>query len=67
MFKLAKQTLLAKGMGDEEQAAAKHLIECFGQQTRCVRRRLTRFIDERCWDTKADLAEAYVNWGGLRL
>jgi cobaltochelatase CobN len=21
-------------------------------------------IDERCWDDRADLAEAYVNWGG---
>ena len=25
---------------------------------------LQGLIDERCWETRADLAEAYLNWGG---
>ena len=36
----------------------------FGSKPGAYGAGLQGLIDERCWDTQADLAEAYVNWGG---
>ena len=58
-----KQTLLAQGM-DEEQANRQATYRVFGSKPGAYGAGLQGLIDERCWDTKADLAEAYVNWGG---
>tara|TARA_R110001599_G_scaffold22482_1_gene82839 strand:+ start:36489 stop:40466 length:3978 start_codon:yes stop_codon:yes gene_type:complete len=58
-----KQTLLDQGM-DEEQASRQASYRVFGSKPGAYGAGLQGLIDERCWDTKADLAEAYVNWGG---
>lgn len=58
-----KQTLLDQGM-DEEQANRQATYRVFGSKPGAYGAGLQGLIDERCWDTKADLAEAYVNWGG---
>jgi cobaltochelatase CobN len=58
-----KQTLLGQGM-DEEQASRQASYRVFGSKPGAYGAGLQGLIDERCWDTKADLAEAYVNWGG---
>jgi len=58
-----KQQLLDQGM-DEEQANRQATYRVFGSKPGAYGAGLQGLIDERCWDTKADLAEAYVNWGG---
>lgn len=58
-----KQTLLGQGV-DEEQASRQASYRVFGSKPGAYGAGLQGLIDERCWDTKADLAEAYVNWGG---
>ena len=58
-----KQTLIEQGM-DEEQAKRQASYRVFGSKPGAYGAGLQGLIDERCWDTKADLAEAYVNWGG---
>ena len=58
-----KQTLLDQGM-DEELANRQATYRVFGSKPGAYGAGLQGLIDERCWDTKADLAEAYVNWGG---
>jgi cobaltochelatase CobN len=58
-----KQTLIDQGM-DEEQAQRQASYRVFGSKPGAYGAGLQGLIDERCWDTKADLAEAYVNWGG---
>ncbi len=58
-----KQTLLDQGM-DEELANRQASYRVFGSKPGAYGAGLQGLIDERCWDTKADLAEAYVNWGG---
>lgn len=58
-----KQTLIDQGM-DEEQARRQASYRVFGSKPGAYGAGLQGLIDERCWDTKADLAEAYVNWGG---
>ncbi|ETI62213.1 cobaltochelatase subunit CobN [Marinomonas profundimaris] len=58
-----KHTLLEQGM-DEEQASRQASYRVFGSKPGAYGAGLQGLIDERCWDTKADLAEAYVNWGG---
>ncbi|MBJ7539169.1 cobaltochelatase subunit CobN [Marinomonas transparens] len=58
-----KQRLLDQGM-EEEQANRQASYRVFGSKPGAYGAGLQGLIDERCWDTKADLAEAYVNWGG---
>lgn len=58
-----KHTLLAQGMSPE-QASRQASYRVFGSKPGAYGAGLQGLIDERCWDTKADLAEAYVNWGG---
>ncbi|MEP0071321.1 MAG: cobaltochelatase subunit CobN [Marinomonas sp.] len=58
-----KQTLLDQGM-EEEDANRQATYRVFGSKPGAYGAGLQGLIDERCWDTKADLAEAYVNWGG---
>ncbi|MGB0784257.1 MAG: cobaltochelatase subunit CobN [Marinomonas sp.] len=58
-----KSTLLAQGMGESE-ANRQATYRVFGSKPGAYGAGLQGLIDERCWDTKADLAEAYVNWGG---
>ncbi|MGB3385773.1 MAG: cobaltochelatase subunit CobN [Marinomonas sp.] len=58
-----KSTLLAQGMS-AEQASRQASYRVFGSKPGAYGAGLQGLIDERCWDTKADLAEAYVNWGG---
>ncbi|MGO3344737.1 MAG: cobaltochelatase subunit CobN [Marinomonas sp.] len=58
-----KNTLLAQGMSPE-QASRQASYRVFGSKPGAYGAGLQGLIDERCWDTKADLAEAYVNWGG---
>ena len=58
-----KQTLLDQGM-DEDQANRQASYRVFGSKPGAYGAGLQGLIDERCWDTKAELAEAYVNWGG---
>jgi cobaltochelatase CobN len=36
----------------------------FGSKPGAYGAGLQGLIDERCWETRSDLAEAYVNWGG---
>ncbi|QUX95198.1 cobaltochelatase subunit CobN [Marinomonas sp. CT5] len=58
-----KSKLLAQGMSAEE-ASRQASYRVFGSKPGAYGAGLQGLIDERCWDTKADLAEAYVNWGG---
>lgn len=55
--------LQAQGMSaDEAKQQASYRV--FGSKPGAYGAGLQGLIDERCWDTGADLAEAYVNWGG---
>ena len=58
-----KSKLLAQGMNEAE-ANRQATYRVFGSKPGAYGAGLQGLIDERCWDTKADLAEAYVNWGG---
>lgn len=58
-----KQALLAQGMTEDE-ASRQASYRVFGSKPGAYGAGLQGLIDERCWDSKADLAEAYVNWGG---
>jgi cobaltochelatase CobN len=58
-----KQVLQAQGLS-ETQARQEASYRVFGSKPGAYGAGLQGLIDERCWDTQADLAEAYVNWGG---
>ncbi len=55
--------LLAQGV-DEKQARQQARWRVFGSKPGAYGAGLQGLIDERCWDTKDDLAVAYINWGG---
>jgi len=55
--------LLADGM-DPESAKRQASYRVFGSKPGAYGAGLQGLIDERCWDERSDLAEAYVNWGG---
>ncbi|ADZ90550.1 cobaltochelatase subunit CobN [Marinomonas mediterranea] len=55
--------LEAQGISAEE-AKRQASYRVFGSKPGAYGAGLQGLIDERCWDTQADLAEAYVNWGG---
>jgi cobaltochelatase CobN len=58
-----QQTLEAQGLTKEE-ARQEASYRVFGSKPGAYGAGLQGLIDERCWDTQADLAEAYVNRGG---
>ena len=47
-----------------EQAAQQAKWRVFGSKPGSYGAGLQGLIDERVWDTKEDLAQAYINWGG---
>ncbi len=55
--------LIAKGLSETE-ANRQASYRVFGSKPGAYGAGLQGLIDERCWETRADLAEAYVNWGG---
>lgn len=55
--------LLVQGMSSE-QARRESSYRVFGSKPGAYGAGLQGLIDERCWDTADDLAEAYLNWGG---
>ena len=57
------EQLIAAGM-QEEQAKRQASYRVFGSKPGSYGAGLQGLIDERCWETPSDLAEAYVNWGG---
>ncbi|MGH1542025.1 MAG: cobaltochelatase subunit CobN [Arenicella sp.] len=61
------QTRLAElqnlGMSSE-QAQRQASYRVFGSKPGAYGAGLQGLIDERCWEERSDLAEAYVNWGG---
>ncbi len=58
-----EEALLADGM-DPESAKRQASYRVFGSKPGAYGAGLQGLIDERCWDERSDLAEAYVNWGG---
>lgn len=58
-----QQVLQAEGMS-ETAARQEASYRVFGSKPGAYGAGLQGLIDERCWDNKGDLAEAYVNWGG---
>ncbi|MBY4676036.1 cobaltochelatase subunit CobN [Marinobacterium arenosum] len=58
-----RQQLLDQGL-DAEQARRQSRWRVFGSKPGAYGAGLQGLIDERCWEDAADLAEAYVNWGG---
>lgn len=58
-----RQALIDEGH-DPEDAARQASYRVFGSKPGAYGAGLQGLIDERCWDTRADLAEAYLNWGG---
>ena len=57
------QALIAQGL-PKDQAQRQASYRVFGSKPGAYGAGLQGLIDERCWETQADLAEAYVNWGG---
>jgi len=57
-----EQALLASGLG-LEQARAQSKYRVFGSQPGSYGAGLLNLIDERNWQSDADLAEVYITWG----
>jgi cobaltochelatase CobN len=57
------EALVAQGI-DPEQAKAQARFRVFGSKPGSYGAGLQGLIDEGVWDNQADLAKAYVNWGG---
>ncbi|MHA2936971.1 cobaltochelatase subunit CobN [Vibrio sp. RC27] len=55
--------LIADGM-TVQQAKRQASYRVFGSKPGAYGAGLQGLIDERCWEQKSDLAEAYLNWGG---
>lgn len=62
-IKTREQALLAQGLSSEE-ARRQASYRVFGSKPGAYGAGLQGLIDERCWEQKSDLAEAYLNWGG---
>ena len=58
-----REQLLAEGVTKED-AHRQASYRVFGSKPGAYGAGLQGLIDERCWETRADLAEAYLNWGG---
>jgi len=57
------QTLTAEGV-DQKTAERQASFRVFGSKPGAYGAGLQGLIDERCWETPSDLADAYLNWGG---
>jgi len=58
-----KDALIFQGV-HETDAQRQASYRVFGSKPGAYGAGLQGLIDERCWDSKDDLAEAYLNWGG---
>jgi len=58
------EVLRQQGLSDAE-AQRQASYRVFGSKPGSYGAGLQGLIDERCWETPSDLAEAYVNWGGF--
>ncbi|MEL0659513.1 cobaltochelatase subunit CobN [Psychromonas arctica] len=62
-IKQREAQLIADGMAIGE-AKREASYRVFGSKPGAYGAGLQGLIDERCWEEKSDLAEAYLNWGG---
>ena len=62
-IKQQTKVLIAQGLAPE-QAKRQASYRVFGSKPGAYGAGLQGLIDERCWETQTDLAEAYLNWGG---
>ncbi len=58
-----QQQLMDEGLSTES-ALRQASYRVFGSKPGAYGAGLQGLIDERCWEQKSDLAEAYLNWGG---
>ncbi|BFM15819.1 cobaltochelatase subunit CobN [Maricurvus nonylphenolicus] len=58
-----QRQLEAQGLSAEE-AFRQSSYRVFGSKPGAYGAGLQGLIDERCWEERSDLAEAYLNWGG---
>ena len=58
-----QQQLVEQGLSTSE-ALRQASYRVFGSKPGAYGAGLQGLIDERCWEQKSDLAEAYLNWGG---
>ncbi|CAH0993387.1 Aerobic cobaltochelatase subunit CobN [Sinobacterium norvegicum] len=58
-----RQQLIAEGV-EAEAAQTQACYRVFGSKPGAYGAGLQGLIDERCWQHKSDLSEAYINWGG---
>ncbi len=61
---IERQTALVTQGVNNEDAKRLSRYRVFGSKPGAYGAGLQGLIDERCWDTRQDLAEAYLNWGG---
>ena len=57
------QQLISKGLSSVD-AKRQASYRVFGSKPGAYGAGLQGLIDERCWQDQADLAQAYINWGG---
>lgn len=57
------EELISEGLS-EQQARRQASYRVFGSKPGAYGAGLQGLIDERCWEQKGDLADAYLNWGG---
>lgn len=60
----ARQLELEASGLDSTQAQRQAAYRVYGSKPGAYGAGLQGLIDERCWNERSDLAEAYVNWGG---
>ena len=58
-----KEAWINKGL-DEQQAEERSLYRVFGSKPGAYGAGLQGLIDEKNWETQADLAQVYINWSG---
>ncbi|PCH76768.1 MAG: cobaltochelatase subunit CobN [Flavobacteriaceae bacterium] len=62
-FEEEKVDWISKGLS-EKQATEKSLFRVFGSKPGAYGAGLQGLIDGKNWETQADLAQVYINWGG---
>ncbi|MBL4746610.1 MAG: cobaltochelatase subunit CobN [Flavobacteriaceae bacterium] len=62
-FETEKEDWVSKGLS-EKQATEKSLFRVFGSKPGAYGAGLQGLIDGKNWETQADLAQVYINWGG---
>jgi cobaltochelatase CobN len=60
----AEQARLIAGGSDAKDAARRAGFRIFGSKPGAYGAGLQAMIDERLWDSRADLADSYLEWGG---